>query len=157
MTLSEFFFEGYQNGPILIVGWQLVYLITMFCTLAWVLGRFLFKPVLAIMEEREGKIRTAQRAAREAQKRLDDSSSSGQQSILEARLEAFGLREEAQKAATGEGEAVLAKMREKVEAKISEAFQDLESDMEASRGKLKQEAGEMARSIAYRALGREEA
>ncbi len=157
MSLREFFFDGYQNGPIHIIGWQVLYFIVLFSILAWVLGRFLFKPILAVVERREVKVQKAEQSAREAQKRLEDSSSTGQQAILEARREAFHLRDEAQKAATDEGEAILDKTRSSVQTKISSALGKLETEMESNRETLKQDAEEMARSIAYRALGRKEA
>jgi len=155
--MEKYLFWEYQNGPIHLVGWHLYYLIALFSILTWVLGRFLFTPVLAIVAERADRVAKAEKEAEAARKELEDQSGSMQQGLLDARREAFLLREEAQKAASGESDSRLAKTREDVQKKIADAMTRLEAQMAESRTGLKSEAEELGRAIALRVLGRKEA
>ena len=155
--LKQLLFWEYQQGPIHIIGWHLYYLIVMFLVLAWVLSRFLFRPVLALVEEREEKVRQSERAERESLRQFQEKNEAYQRGLQEARREAYTIREEAQREASKEGDRDLERVRDDTQRRIGEALESLEARMAESREALKKDAGEMARSIAMKILGREEA
>jgi len=155
--LKQILLWEYQQGPIHIVGWHLCYLIIMFLVLAWVLSRFLFRPVLAVVEERQQKVRRAERAERESVRDFQEKTEAYQRGLQDARREAYAIREEAQREASREGDRDLDRVRGETQRRIGEALEGLEVRMAESREVLKKDAEEMAHSIALKILGGEEA
>jgi F-type H+-transporting ATPase subunit b len=153
--LKQILFWEYQQGPIHIIVWQVLYLIVLFLGLAWVMSRFLFRPVLAVVEAREERIRKAGSAERDSRRQYEETMEDYRKGLQEARREAYDMREAVQLEANEEGDKQLNAIREQSRSRIREALDGLEAEVGRSREELRGEADTLASDIASRILGRE--
>jgi F-type H+-transporting ATPase subunit b len=122
--------------------------------LTWVLNRFLFKPLRAIIDERQrrsdegrGKLEEAQ--ATQAQ-RLDEIEAR----LREARREAHEIREQALRAGRGRRDELMGQARQQAHGLIEEARAEIAADLETARHDLEAEAERLSEMITERVLGR---
>ena len=107
----------------------LIWTILSFCALAAVLNKFLFKPVLKVMDDRQKKIDDYQN---EKLARLNKNE--------ELRLEAENQRIAAQKTAMAEGEKAVEKEKAKTAKELDKAKEKYESLLEQRRTELQSES-----------------
>lgn len=119
-----------------------------------VLRRFVFKPLGAILEEREKTLETAAAALtasvekeREALARIDAE-------MTRARREAMAHRESRRQEAARARQGLLDEARERTRAGLAEAQAALDADLVAARAELTRDARALAGEIASAALGR---
>jgi F-type H+-transporting ATPase subunit b len=125
-----------------------------FLILLWILNRFLYKPVLNILEQRRGRIRDSQQRVAELGRQAAQQWETYQRKLQEAKIEANTEKEKIK----GEGLDTERKMLEEIRAEASQ-------ELEASRRKLEEEstkaldylrsqADDIAVQIAEKILGR---
>jgi F-type H+-transporting ATPase subunit b len=115
--------------------------------LTWVLNRFLFKPLRAIIDER-------QRRSDEGRGKLEEAQATQAQRLDEARREAHEIREQALRAGRGRRDELMGQARQQAHGLIEEARAEIAADLETARHDLEAEAERLSEMITERVLGR---
>jgi F-type H+-transporting ATPase subunit b len=112
-----------------------------------------FKPMVALLEQREGRISTAQQtwdqAFAEAQKRLDEEKTL----LAETRRQAMSARAERRREAQEHRLQTLAEVKRTVQGELAEASASIDRQAQAERATLAQRAQGLADDIVRRLLG----
>ena len=128
------------------VDWHLLLIqLVNFALLLGVLTYFLYKPILRIIDERQAKIAEGVRTANEANKKLEDAKTQGEQMVGDAgkqaeslvataRARATELNVQAQKSAQEKAAAILKDAEAKAEEEKRQAM--LESEREIARAAM---------------------
>ena len=128
--------------------------IAIIITMVFVLNRILFKPINAILEEREGRTRGRSGEARETIKRVEESLANYENSLRKARAEGYRLLEQQQAEAFGERQQKIGLVRKEVEEQIEEQKGVIRAQADDARTTLESEAGRIASGISSQILGR---
>ncbi|MGQ0643938.1 MAG: F0F1 ATP synthase subunit B [Elusimicrobiota bacterium] len=118
----------------------MVWTVVTFLLVAFVLGRFAWKPILRSLDEREEGLRSVARAAEEARRgaeslkadydrQLADMQARGQEMLQAAQKDAQRLRDEMLKAAQDESARLAEKTRKDLAEEQQRLVQDLRSDV----------------------------
>jgi F0F1-type ATP synthase membrane subunit b/b' len=112
-----------------------------------------FKPMVALLEKREGRISTAQetwdQAFAETQKKLDEEKTL----LAETRRQAMTARAERRREAQEHRHATLAEVKRTVQGELAEATSAIDRQAKAERDTLAQRAQGLADDIVRRLLG----
>jgi F0F1-type ATP synthase membrane subunit b/b' len=112
-----------------------------------------FKPMVALLEQREGRISTAQQtwdqAFAEAQKRLDEEKTL----LAETSRQAMSARAERRREAQEHRLQTLAEVKRTVQGELAEASASIDRQAQAERATLAQRAQGLADDIVRRLLG----
>ena len=122
--------------------------------LVFILNRWLFGPLNAILQQRQAEIDKARAEFDEARAVQDTRLQQVEAKIGEARREAFAIREQAQTAARASRDRVLGQARADAAAKVEAAKAEIDGQIDSARQQLEADADELARQIAERVLGR---
>ncbi|MBI4239732.1 F0F1 ATP synthase subunit B [Candidatus Uhrbacteria bacterium] len=115
------------------IDWRiLIAQIVNFGVLLFVLHRFLYKPVLAILQKRADTIEKSLGDARALEERLKASELAGKELIKNAKREAAGLLEDAHKLAEQKRASALKKAKEEVERFVVDAREKIAIEKEQS-------------------------
>jgi len=122
--------------------------------LTLVLNQFLFKPLRAIIDERQRRGEEARGKLEEAQatqaQRLDEIEAR----LREARREAHETREQALRAGRARRDELMGEARQRAHGLVEEARAEIASDIEVARKDLETEAQRLSEMITERVLGR---
>ncbi len=125
-----------------------------FFVMLWFLNRFIFRPVLKTVDEREAKIRELEENARRANDRFEKSAAEYEKGVSDIRRESSEIVVSAGK----EAQVASAKIQEEAcgrfKKKLDEAAEDIEKDVAQASATLKKDVGALAGSLATRILGR---
>jgi F-type H+-transporting ATPase subunit b len=120
----------------------------------WILKRYLFVPLSAILEARESEEHAAQEAYAESLRRLEKAVAAGEEKLSLARRESLKMREDLR----AEGLAVLEQKLNQARAESSEAIargsREIEAQAASSALELPERARSLARELAEKVLGR---
>ena len=112
-----------------------------------------FKPMVALLEEREGRVSTAQQtweqASAETQKKLDEERAL----LAETRRRAMSARAERRREAQEHRLATLAEVKKAVQAELAEASAAIDRQVRAERQTLAERVRGLADDIVQRLLG----
>ena len=122
--------------------------------LVFILNRWLFGPLSAILAQRQSEIDDAQRELEEAQRMQNERLEAIEARVAESRKESFGIREHAHGEARAHREQVLGAARDDAAKEIEQARAEIGEQIEAARAQLETDADAIARTIAERVLGR---
>lgn len=122
--------------------------------LVFILNRWLFGPLNAILAQREAEIDTARSALEESQRVQNERLAAVEARVSESRKESYGIREQAQGEGREQREQVLTAAREDAAKEIEEARAEIGRQIDGARTQLESDADEIARTIAERVLGR---
>ena len=122
--------------------------------LVFILNRWLFGPLNAILERRKQEIDSAREGFEEAKRQTESRLAEIEAILDETRREAHEIREQAQTAGRELREAELQAARQDAMAQIDEAKAEIASEVARAKEALASEADGIARSIAERLLGR---
>jgi F-type H+-transporting ATPase subunit b len=135
----------------------LLILAAIFLVLIMVLNSLLFKPLVAILDEREQRIRKGEDASRKAEQTVRDSEAAYKQAKAEAIKKARGqshkLLEESEKLC----EEITDTAREQAKDQVRAAATELDQQVQDAKATLKQEASELADQIVSTVLSRKSA
>jgi F-type H+-transporting ATPase subunit b len=124
-----------------------------FLIVVFLLGRYVLPPLNRIMEERQATIRQALADAEEAKRRAAEAEEEYKRIIGEARTQARSVVEEANKMA----EQARTERRQQAEAEyeriVGSASADIEFQTRRAQEELRQQAAELAITVAERVLG----
>lgn len=122
--------------------------------LVFILNRWLFGPLNAILAQRQAEIDTARGELEAAQRVQDERLAAVEARVAEARKESYGIREQAHGEGRERRDQVLAAARDDAAKEIEEARAEISRQIAAARTQLESDADEIARTIAERILGR---
>lgn len=126
----------------------------LFLVLMALLNSLIFKPLLAIMEERESKIRTGEEEYAKALKTVEESEAAYRDKVIGERRKAQSERQNLLKETEKAREDMVAEAREKAQVMVRKASTDLETQVGDARAALKQDSEVVAKQIAAAVLSR---
>ncbi len=125
-----------------------------FLILLWILNRFLYKPILNILEERKRKIQAAEKDVQELGERTSRQWEQYQRQLQEAKASANAEKERL-KAEGGEAERrVLEAARAEAARSLEEARRMIQEESVRARELLRVQAEGIAAEMAHKVLGR---
>ena len=136
--------------PDLSVFWVIFFVLV----LTVILDRLLFKPILAVIKQREDAIRSARELAERSASEARAAAAEFEQKTGAARAEIYHPMDEMRRAALAERNEIVASTRAEAEAEIGAAAAKLDADAAAARRRLEAEAEALGAAAAERILGR---
>ncbi len=144
--------EEHGGGGLINVDKSLIIQALNFIILLFVLHRFLYKPLLAKMEERSGAIKKsldeAQAARAEATRQQEENAAR----LKAAYTEAASIREQALKEAAEEQRRLVEAARTESQRMIETAKAQLEADVRKARDELRREVSDLAVAVAEKLI-----
>jgi F-type H+-transporting ATPase subunit b len=119
-----------------------------------ILNGLIVKPLLRVMAQREGAVKSARELAESAAAQARAAAAEFDARVQAARSEIYREMDEKRRRALIRRADLLAETRSKVEAEIAEARRSLEKQAAAARARLEQDANVLAGEIVERVLGR---
>jgi F-type H+-transporting ATPase subunit b len=132
----------------------LLYVMLAFIVSYAVLKRFLFRPLGAILEEREQEERTAARIHDEGLRELERAVAEGETRLALARREALKERESLRAEGLTRFEQLLGQAREKASTSVDAASRTIETEAARAASDLPARARALAVELAEKILGR---
>jgi F-type H+-transporting ATPase subunit b len=137
------------------VDWQhLIAQIISFCIVCWVLNRFAYRPVLAILEKRRGQIAESQSNAENIKAELARTEAQRQEKMTEVNAQATKMIDEARFAAKRVQEQETQKAIAAAEQIMIKAREAAELDHDRMLGELKREVGQLVVHTAAAVTGK---
>jgi F-type H+-transporting ATPase subunit b len=137
------------------IDWTLIAQLITFLVLMFILNRILFRPILAILKERENIYETLKRKAQDARTQLEQ----GEREEGEVRAGALSEGAKLQGTLRNEGQNVekdiLEQAQKEAAEKLEAARAGLQRDVEAARVELRDEARVLSHQMASKILKRE--
>jgi F-type H+-transporting ATPase subunit b len=122
--------------------------------LIWILGRFLFRPVMEIIARRQDEANKQLLAAAAERKSAEDARADAERANADFAAEREAMIGESRKVARGEGERLLEGISQEIAKRRSEADASIARDRAAADQALVAHASELAVDIAQRLLDR---
>ena len=136
--------------PDLSVAWVIVFVLV----LSVVLDRLLLRPVMRVMNEREGAIRSARELAESSHARAQSAADEFEAKTRAARAEIYRQMDEKRRAALDRRAEIVANTRREVERSIADASGRVRAQAAAARAQIDRDADTLATIIVERVLGR---
>ncbi len=134
---------------------EFIFYLINFAILVGVLAKFLYKPFLAILDERRQKIQDALDSAEAANRRADEKMDAYTRRIANVESEGREIIREAKSKADAEARAILDDAGDRASKMITDAREEIERDKERAREDMKGEIRELAMLAASRILEQE--
>lgn len=128
--------------------------IAIIITMVFILNRFLFRPVLRTLNEREARTHGRTDEARETVRKVGESLSRYENSLRQARAEGYSLLERQQAEANSERQRRVAEVRREIEAQLGREKEEIGAQAEQARATLLGEAERVAAEIKTQVLRR---
>ncbi len=125
-----------------------------FIILAFVLYRFLFKPLTQFMEKRAEGIRHSLEEAKRARDEVVQARAEYEESLRTARQEAVALRQRMEREIEEERERLVQHSREEAQRLITQARAEIEQEVRRAKAELRGEAVNLSLTTAERLLQR---
>jgi F-type H+-transporting ATPase subunit b len=123
---------------------KLAFQVANFLLLLWLLNRFLFKPVLKMLDVRTDRIRQGLEDAEQARRDREQADAEHQATLAEARREANEIITRAQRVAQESREADIAATREELERIRERAATEIEAEKQRAIADLRTEVADLA-------------
>lgn len=144
----------WEAGPIRLVAWEVVYVVVLMLVLVAIMNRALFRPILAVLDERRRCLQAAQSAQEEALRSLEAQSARYAEQIGNARREAQSRLEAARREADADGRVQIDGAQHAAQGQIAIARDIVDRSSRKAEAELKAKTPEMAKAIASRILDR---
>ena len=131
---------------------ELIWAIINFAILLAVLIKFLYKPLVRMLDDRKNSIEESLRAAEDARKETELTKQSLQAEIVKARQQAAELVAAAEKASEEAKKEILAKAENDAKALIERAKAEIEREKADAIAQIKEEIGSMAIAAATKII-----
>ena len=125
-----------------------------FLVLMWILNRFLFKPILNILEERKKRIRDSEERVLDSEQRAAQQWEAYQRQLQEAKISATAEKERIKGEGLEAERHLLEEARSEASRSLEEARRKIEEEVSKASGFLRGEAKGMALEMAEKILGR---
>lgn len=132
--------------------WNLVLTIINILVLYLLLKKFLFKPVLSIMEQRETMIQNSIASARDQEGQAKELKEQYEQALSEAKEESARIVEKARDNAKKEYERIVAEAGAEAEKRTIQAKKEMELDKEKARKEVQSEVAQLAMAAVTRII-----
>jgi F-type H+-transporting ATPase subunit b len=119
-----------------------------------ILNGLILKPVLRVMEAREGAVKSARQLAESAAAQAQAATAEFESRTLAARTEIYQEMDEKRRRALDRRAELLAQTRSEAEASIRQATERVKVQAAAARTQLERDADTLAEEIVVRVLGR---
>ena len=153
--LKQFLLYKLSAGPIEIVVWEVLYVVGLLLTLAAILNKFLFKPVIAVLDQRAALLAKATGAQDASLRLLEEKDRQLTERTIAARREAAATVEQAKREADAERQALVSQARAKADHQLAVARTTMATASKEAEAELKGKVDQLARLLASRLLGRE--
>lgn len=135
------------NGPFLIAQ------IVNFLLLMYLLRRFLYQPVLNMLEQRREKIRESLSAAETARAEAATKSRENEEIIAKARRDAQDIIRQAEETARRREQEILARANEEAQAVAERERQQAAQERQQAMAELREEVAQLSLAIARKTIG----
>lgn len=135
--------------------WTALFILLNTLTIYFVAKKFLFKPVMKIITDRQQEIDDMYLAAGQAQEQAEALQSEYQQKLLEAQATSERIVKEAVNRGQNREEEILRKANEEAAAILDKASSDIAMEKKKAINDAKDEISDLAMAIAGKVVGRE--
>lgn len=126
----------------------------LFLALLILLNVLVFKPILAVMNERQRRIDEGAEAQRKAQKTVEEGLTAYKTALVEARRKAQSRRQEILKESEMDCNKEIASSKEKAMALVQAAATDIDQQVAQAKSVLKENTQDLAKQIVSSVLSR---
>ncbi len=133
----------------------MILILAIFFAILWLLNRYVFQPVSAILDERERDRATAAAAYSEALAEFQKAADRIEADLSLARREALKLREERRAEGMARRSETLERVKHETAEKLAAASSDLDRMSRSVSADLPARVSSLARTLAGKILGRE--
>lgn len=121
----------------------------------WLVKKFLFKPVKAVLAKRQAEIDAHYQAAEDAQKNAESSREQYELKLAGAQAEADSMIQSAAATATRRSDRIVSDARDKAEGIIRQAQNEAELEKKKAQETIRQEIADVSATLTEKLLGRE--
>jgi F-type H+-transporting ATPase subunit b len=136
---------------------SMVLIFAIFFATMWVLNRFLFRPVSAILDERQTEAETAAQSLADAEEKFRTAAAKIETELSLARREALKIREENRAAGRQIREHEVETAKQETAARLEKAATELEADARRTRQELPSRVATIVSALVEKVLGRKAA
>lgn len=121
----------------------------------WLVKKFLFKPVKAVLAKRQAEIDAHYQAAENARENAESSREQYELKLAGAQAEADGLIQSATATANRRGDRIVADARDKADGIIRQAQNEAELEKKKAQETIRKEIADVSAALTEKLLGRE--
>jgi len=136
---------------------SMVLILAIFFATMWVLNRFLFRPVSAILDERQTEAETAARSLADAEEKFRAAAAKIETELSLARREALKIREENRAEGLHLREREVEAAKQETAGRLDAAATALEADARRTRDELPSRVSAIVSALVEKVLGRKAA
>lgn len=125
-----------------------------FLVLLWILNRFLYKPILKILDDRKARIQASEGEVEELKARASEQWDSYQRQLQEARIEANAEKERIKAQGAEAERRLLEEARAEGSRLVEDSRKMIQEEVSKARDLLKAQASAVASEMASKILGR---
>lgn len=135
--------------------WNILISLANLLILFLLLKKFLYKPVMGVLEKRRADIEGDYAAADEAKRKAFASKAEYEEKLSHAELEADEMRKSAADEAKRHGERLVAEAREKADGMVRAAEAQIELEKKKAQSEMKREIADVSTRLAEKLIERE--
>jgi F-type H+-transporting ATPase subunit b len=136
---------------------SMVLILAIFFASMWVLNRFLFRPVSAILDERQTEAETAARSLSDAEEKFRAAAAKIETELSLARREALKIREENRAEGRHLRDEEVEAVKQETSARLEAAAAELAADARRTRDELPSRVSAIVSTLVEKVLGRKAA
>jgi F-type H+-transporting ATPase subunit b len=136
---------------------SMVLILAIFFATMWVLNRFLFRPVSAILDERQTEAETAARSLSDAEEKFRAAAAKIETELSLARREALKIREENRAEGRHLRDEEVEAVKQETAARLEAAAAELAADARRTRDELPSRVSAIVSTLVEKVLGRKAA
>lgn len=145
-----------QNLPVISVNiWQILISLANLLILFLILKKFLYKPVLRMLEARQNAVEEQYSAADEAKRAAIADKEEYAEKLSHAEAEADAMRKSAAEEAKRHGERIVEEARDKADGIVRQAEAQIELDRKKAEAEIKREIADVSAALAEKLIERE--
>ena len=143
-----------MEGSIVAIDWTLIVQAVNFLIFMVLINKFLFQPLLRLMEEREKELDGIYNEAEALKVKAEQLLKEVEETLAKAKEEAKKIIDAAVKEAREEKERIISQAQEEASVKVEKAKEEIWQAFESEKAKLEAEAEKLAEEIIRKILGK---
>ena len=143
-----------MEGSIVAIDWTLIVQAVNFLIFMVLINKFLFQPLLRLMEEREKELNGIYSEAEALKVKAEQLLKEVEETLSKAKEEAKKIIDAAVKEAREEKERIISQAQEEASVKVEKAKEEIWQAFESEKAKLEAEAEKLAEEIIRKILGK---
>ncbi len=143
-----------MEGSIVAIDWTLIVQAVNFLIFMVLINKFLFQPLLRLMEEREKELNGIYSEAEALKVKAEQLLKEVEETLSKAKEEAKKIIDAAVKEAREEKERIISQAQEEASIKVEKAKEEIWQAFESEKAKLEAEAEKLAEEIIRKILGK---